>query len=210
MWFNPIMRCLLRSPLHFTVSKNTMLMTYTGRKSGKVYTVPMNYLDIEGVLYTINSRERTWWRNLRGGAEVTLRLKGEDRKAWAEAIEDQEEVAEKLSLYFKTAPQIARYMKVKTDVDGSPNAEDIHRGLEKLFRPVAGMQILVNVPPLGQLNVFYAKRLEQYPVGLVEVDELQQPCGAASTAAGHKACGAAVLERLWCRVLSRISVHMGL
>ena len=127
MWFNPIMHWLLRSPLHILLSKNTMLMTYTGRKSGKVYTVPMNYLDIEGVLYTISSRERTWWRNLRGGAEVTLRLKGEDRKAWAEAIEDQEEVAEKLSLYFKTAPQIVRYMKVKTDVDGSPNAEDIHR-----------------------------------------------------------------------------------
>lgn len=127
MWFNPIMRWLLRSPLHFTVSRNTMLMTYTGRKSGKVYTVPMNYLDIEGVLYTISSRERTWWRNLRGGAEVTLRLKGKDKKAWAVAIEDQAEVAERLSLYFKTTPQIARYMKVKIDVDGSPNAEDIHR-----------------------------------------------------------------------------------
>ena len=127
MWFNPIMRWLLRSPLHFTLSKNSMLMTYTGRKSGKIYTVPMNYLDIEGVLYTISSPERTWWRNLRGGAEVTLRLKGEDKKAWAEAIEDQAEVAEKLSLYFKKAPQIARYMKVRIDVDGSPNAEDIHR-----------------------------------------------------------------------------------
>jgi hypothetical protein len=127
MWFNPIMRWILRSPLHFTVSKNTMLMTYKGRKSGKIYTVPMNYLDSEGVLYTISSRERTWWRNLLGGAEVTLRLKGEDKKAWAEAIEDQAEVAEKLSLYFKTAPQIARYMKVRIDIDGNPNAEDIHR-----------------------------------------------------------------------------------
>lgn len=127
MWFNPIMRWLLCSPLHFTVSKNTMLMTYTGRKSGKIYTVPMNYLEIEGVFYTISSRERTWWRNLRGGAEVTLRLKGEDKKAWAEAIEDQAGVTEKLSLYFKTAPQIARYMKVRIDVDGCPNAEDIHR-----------------------------------------------------------------------------------
>jgi len=134
MWFNPIMRWLLRSPLHFTVSKNTMLMTYKGRKSGKIYTVPMNYLDSEGVLYTISSRERTWWRNLLGGAEVTLRLKDEDRKAWAEAIEDQAEVAKKLSLYFKTAPQIARYMKVRIDVDGSPNAEDIyHLSKEKVM-----------------------------------------------------------------------------
>ncbi len=126
MWFNPIIRWLLRSPLHFTLSKNTMVMTYTGGKSGKMYTIPMNYLDIEGTLYTISSRERTWWRNLRGGTEVTLCLKGEDKKAWAEAIEGQAEVAEVLSLYLKTAPQLARYMDVRVDANGSPNIEDIY------------------------------------------------------------------------------------
>ena len=127
MWFNPIMRGLLRSPLHFFVSKNMMLMTYTGRKSGKSYTTPMNYLEIGDVFYTISSRERVWWRNLRGGAQVTLRLEGKDMPAWAESIEDEAEVAKDLSLCLEKAPQLARYMKVGIDVDGSPNAEDVAR-----------------------------------------------------------------------------------
>ena len=66
MWFNPIIQWLLRSPLHLMVSKNMMLMTYTGRKSGKIYTTPMNYLAIGEAFYTISTRERRWWRNLRG------------------------------------------------------------------------------------------------------------------------------------------------
>lgn len=127
MWYNPIMQWLLRSPLHFIISKNTMLMTFTGRKSGKSFTTPMNYLKIGDSLYTISSRERVWWRNLRGGARVTLRLRGADIPAWGEAIEDQTEVANYLSLYLKTAPQLARYMKVRIEPNGTPHSEDVAR-----------------------------------------------------------------------------------
>lgn len=125
MWFNPIMRWLLRSPIHFLVSRNMMLMTYTGRKSGKTYTTPMNYLKIQGVYYTISSRDRVWWRNLRGGAQVTLRLQGEDIPAWAECIEDQTEVVKALHLYLKSAPQLARYMNVDMNSQGVPNPKQV-------------------------------------------------------------------------------------
>lgn len=127
MWYNPIIRSLLRSPLDFFVSKNMMLMTYMGRKSGKSYSTPMNYLAVGDALSTISSRERVWWRNLREGADVTLRLRGKDVPAWAEAIEDQNEVARELSLYLKTAPQLARYMNVAIDSDGMPNSDDVER-----------------------------------------------------------------------------------
>ncbi len=127
MWFNPIMSWMLRSPLHSIVSKNMMLMTYTGRKSGKSYTTPMNYLEMNGGLYTNSYRDRAWWRNLRGGAEVTLRLRGEDVPAHAEVIEDQASVSGYLSEYIEAAPQFANYMEVRMDADGNPDAEDIAR-----------------------------------------------------------------------------------
>ena len=127
MWFNPIMRTLLRSPLHSLVSKDMMLMTYTGRKSGKSYTTPMSYLTIEGSLYTISTRERTWWRNLRGGAEVELRLQGQDVPAWAESIEDQAEVAQLLEKIFVADPRMASYMDVRISPEGNPNSEDVVR-----------------------------------------------------------------------------------
>lgn len=127
MWFNPIMRALLRSPLHFFISNNMMLMTYTGRKSDKSYTIPVNYLTIEEALYTISTRERVWWRNLRGGAEVSLRLQGSDVPARAESIEDPGEVAQLLEQTFAADPRMASYMDVCISRDGSPNSEDVVR-----------------------------------------------------------------------------------
>jgi deazaflavin-dependent oxidoreductase (nitroreductase family) len=125
MWYNSMMRWLLRSPLYFVVGKNMMLMTYKGRKSGKGYTIPMNYLEIGDVLYTISSRERVWWRNMRGSADVTLRLRGRNIPARAEAIEDQAEVTNILFRCLKKAPQLTKYMNIQIDADGSPNFEDV-------------------------------------------------------------------------------------
>ena len=127
MWFNPIMRWLLRSPLHFFVSKNMMLMTYSGQKSGQSYSVPMNYLEIDGILYTISSRERVWWRNLRGGAQVMLRLKGNDIPARAEALEDEAQVASSLTKYLNAAPQFARYLGINADPQAGPGQKDVAR-----------------------------------------------------------------------------------
>lgn len=127
MWYNPIMRGMLSSPVHFFVSKSMMLITYTGRKSGKTYTLPVSYLKQGKTLYTISSRERVWWRNLRGGAQVTLRLKGEDVQAWAESIEDEEQVAANLLRYFEIAPQMANYMNISLAPDGKPDREEVNR-----------------------------------------------------------------------------------
>ena len=127
MWYNPLIKWLLRSPLHFTVSKSMMTMTYKGRKSGKIYTTPMSYLEIGNALYTISSRERLWWRNLRGGTEVSLRLRGKDKAARSETLENPTEVASSLSQYFTSAPQLAKYMDVRINNDNLPNPQDISR-----------------------------------------------------------------------------------
>ncbi len=43
-WLNKMMMWMLRSPFHGIVSKNIMLITVTGRKSGKKYTLPVSYV----------------------------------------------------------------------------------------------------------------------------------------------------------------------
>ena len=53
-------------------SKSILLITVTGRKSGKKYTTPVNYLRRGDELTIISLHTRTWWRNLRGGREVTI------------------------------------------------------------------------------------------------------------------------------------------
>jgi|GEM_PF-1010613 len=81
---NPLMKWLLESRLHFFVSGYYMLMTVTGRKSGKVYTTPVQYKQINDQIFVITSRNYLWWKNLRDGAEVKLRLRGVDVTGWAE------------------------------------------------------------------------------------------------------------------------------
>ncbi len=136
MWFNPITTWIMRSPLHGFVSKNMMLITYTGRKSGKQYTTPVNYLEIakngSTFLYTTSYRERVWWRNLRGGAEVTLRLQGRDLPARAEVVEELEQVAQELGAYLRQAPNLGRYLSVSMDEGGTPDVEDLQRAAEKM------------------------------------------------------------------------------
>ncbi|MGD8813372.1 MAG: hypothetical protein PVI78_02740 [Anaerolineales bacterium] len=122
-WFNPLVSFLLRSPLHTIMSGNTMLITYTGRKSGVEYTLPINYQRRGYCLTAISNRSRVWWRNFRGGADVTLFLRRQHRKAYAEVIEDQTSVARGLTSYLSQAPQLARYFCIEQDEDGKPNSE---------------------------------------------------------------------------------------
>lgn len=130
MWYNSIMKWILRSPFHGLLSKSTMLITYTGRKSSKLYTTPVNYVRDGDVLSVTSFRYRTWWRNLRGGAPVTVRLQGRDLKATAEVIEDDVGVAAGLMAHLQKAPQLARYFQVQLDANRQPDAADIARAAQ--------------------------------------------------------------------------------
>jgi hypothetical protein len=121
---------ILRSPFHAMLSKNTLLLTFTGRASGKRYTTPVNYAPVGDELLIFSRRERTWWRNLRGGAPVVFRLQGRKATGWGVAFEDDAEVERGLMTYLQAAPNFAKFFEVGLDEDGLPNREDIARAAE--------------------------------------------------------------------------------
>ena len=121
MWFNPIMKSLLQSPFHGFVSKNMMLIKFNGRKSGREYVVPVNYVRTGKTLWVISLPERTWWRNLRGGVPVEMRLQGQDARGTAVVIEDQTAVAVSLAEMLQQAPQYARYLEISMNGNGQPD-----------------------------------------------------------------------------------------
>lgn len=88
---NPPLHLLLRSPLHPLVSRRLALITVTGRRSGREYTFPVGYRqDGDRVAIEVGWPERKrWWRNLRGGGTVRLRLRGDERTGYAEAHGDE-------------------------------------------------------------------------------------------------------------------------
>ena len=132
MWYNAFTFAILRSPLHAMLG-DTMLITVTGRKSGAKYTVPVGYYRDGDTLWIMSSRDRTWWRNLRGGACVTLHLHGRDVDAFAEAVLDEETVARRVVDYIRRIPMSARSLGVRLE-NGVANAEDAARlAKDKVF-----------------------------------------------------------------------------
>jgi hypothetical protein len=131
MWYNSIMLKLLNSPMHGMISGNTMIINFVGRKSGRTYRIPVGYRR-EGVTFTtISNRQRTWWRNLRGGASVTLRLQGKDVIGWANVVEDEQAVIDGLREFIGGDARIARMIGVKLDEGGMPEHESLNKAAEE-------------------------------------------------------------------------------
>ncbi len=129
---NDFMAWVLRSPFHGMLS-GMMLITFTGRKTGKAYTTPVGYYEEGGYLWVITSRDRTWWRNLKGGANVKLLLKRKPVNGYAETELDDKTVEALMYEYVKHIPQAAKPMGIRVE-NGVANSEDIIRvAKERLF-----------------------------------------------------------------------------
>jgi deazaflavin-dependent oxidoreductase (nitroreductase family) len=130
---NDFMAWVLRSPLHGMLSGGMMLITITGRKTGKTYTTPVGYYAEGGYLWVITSRERTWWRNLQGGAKVNLLLKRKPVTGFADVDLDEKSVEARMVEYLKHVPQAAKPMGIRVE-NKTPNAGDIARtAKDRLF-----------------------------------------------------------------------------
>jgi F420H(2)-dependent quinone reductase len=123
---NDFMSWVLRSPFHGMLSNGMMLITVTGRRTGKKITFPVGYYREGGYLWVITSRDRTWWRNLRGGAEVGLLLRRKPVTAIAEPDLDEKSVEARMNEYIEHVPQAAKPLGIHVE-NGVPNAEDIER-----------------------------------------------------------------------------------
>ncbi len=105
-----------------------MLITFTGRKSHRVFTTPVRYVCVGSTVRCFTSSENLWWRNLVGGADVVLRLKGQDKRYHAIAIEDDPDtIREALEYYLGIFPQDAAYHDIRLNRDKSLVSEDLER-----------------------------------------------------------------------------------
>ena len=103
-----------------------MLITVTGRKSGKTYTTPVGFYRDGDVLWILSSRDRTWWRNVRANAHVCIRLHGKDMEGFAEAILDDHAVRAQIERYVRRIPMAARGLGLHME-NGEPHPEDVAR-----------------------------------------------------------------------------------
>jgi deazaflavin-dependent oxidoreductase (nitroreductase family) len=123
------MKLVLRSPVHGMVSKTVLLITFTGRKSGKTYTTPVDYSQ-DGDQVTIFTHA-DWWKNLRSGTPVTLHIRGRDLQGLAEPIaEDKRAIAAGLTVHLQKVPSDAKYYGVTFDGHGNPRSEEVEKAAQ--------------------------------------------------------------------------------
>jgi hypothetical protein len=88
---NPALHMVLRSPVHRLASGRFALITYTGRRSGREYTIPVFYRDRgDEVTIAVGWPDRkVWWRNLTGrGGPVRIVVRGQELRGHAIATRD--------------------------------------------------------------------------------------------------------------------------
>lgn len=86
---NAIILAVLRSPLHRLLSGQAVELRYTGRRSGREYVLPVQYVrDGDRLILRPQGAERkTWWRNFRTPQPVTVRLVGRVYEGTAQAVD---------------------------------------------------------------------------------------------------------------------------
>ncbi len=101
---NKVMLPVIRSsPGRRLFGGSMAVVTYTGRKSGREVTFPVNYRreasSDEIVIGVMAPDAKTWWRNFTGdGAPIKLRIGSEDHTGHARAVRSDSGVSVRVSL----------------------------------------------------------------------------------------------------------------
>lgn len=138
---NAVMGLVLRSPLHGLMSGKALLLGFIGRKSGRRYVTPMSYVRVGDEV--LMSTEAPWWKNLVGGAPVEVRLVGENRRGFAEAVTREEDAAEVLGEILRHYPEYRRFVGVTVDEEGRLEEETV---LEAVHRGRVGIRVRLDGP----------------------------------------------------------------
>lgn len=85
---NPVIAALLRSPLHPLLSRGLLLLTVTGRNTGRRYSIPVGYQQDGNdlVVMVSEARRKQWWRNYYEPGPVSVRVRGRDHAGLAELV----------------------------------------------------------------------------------------------------------------------------
>lgn len=130
-WSNPVTRWTLGGPLHVVMSRRLLLVSFTGRKTGRSYETPVSYvLDGDRLLVPGGG---AWWKNL-GSAPVSVRLRGNWRSVTAaEVIREPQALSETLGRMMASNPSLSIFTGISRGADGLPAAESVEHARRRGF-----------------------------------------------------------------------------
>jgi hypothetical protein len=95
---NPVLSFLLRTPLAGPARKQLMVLSFTGRKTGRPYSIPLSAHVIDHELYALTGAP--WKQNFRNGAPAQVVYDGKTTAMRGELIRDRDVVSD---LYHRCA-----------------------------------------------------------------------------------------------------------
>ncbi|MGI9607481.1 MAG: hypothetical protein ACR2P0_15225 [Acidimicrobiales bacterium] len=115
---------LLRSPLHRLISGRMCLVHYRGRRTGRAFVTPVQYVEDETGLVVLVGwpTRKTWWRNFlpRAGNDADLLIRGRWRPMRGWAIDEPSDPAlagTLMSDYLEKFPRAASSFRAEGSTD---------------------------------------------------------------------------------------------
>ena len=127
---NPFMRLVLGSRAHRMMSGQLMLLSFTGRRTGRSYTTPVSYVREGTNLFVPGGG--AWWRNLTSGT-ARVRLQGTWRVVTPEVIQEPVALSAVLGRMLAINPAIAVFTGIPLGSDGRPFARSLERERRRGF-----------------------------------------------------------------------------
>jgi hypothetical protein len=110
------MRWALTTPgLQGMIGQGLALLSFTGRRSGTIYTIPVSYQREADIVTVITKRVRNWWRNFETPAPVELRLAGKRYSGKAQVTTGDDETLEFMTHYLEKRPIDAKAYGLRKD-----------------------------------------------------------------------------------------------
>ena len=127
---NPLVKRVLAGRAHPLMSRRLVLVSYTGRRTGRTYSTAVSYVR-DGDVLLIPGGGR-WWRNL-GAGPVGVRLHGSAMSATPEVITELQAMSDLLSRMMAANPAFSVFTGIGQEPGGGPNPEDLDRERRRGF-----------------------------------------------------------------------------
>ena len=130
MRMNRVVDVVLRSRFHWLLSRGLILITVTGRRTGRRYTIPVGYLETSDAVVVLvgDAPAKTWWRNYTQPGPIEVRLRGVQRFGRAVVIPPASEQFRRITEEsFRRSRVIPRLFSIAFDPSGEFTIEDAER-----------------------------------------------------------------------------------
>jgi deazaflavin-dependent oxidoreductase (nitroreductase family) len=128
---NVPMRLVLGMPFPTPPGRALMLLTFTGRKTGRIYRQPVSYARDGDVLLTPGGGR--WTLNMTDGRPVRIRVRGRDLTARPELVTDPAEVQRLFGAIVRENPRAARFVPISRGADGRLDPAGLRAAISRGF-----------------------------------------------------------------------------